>query len=323
MSLDQAALAAVAARMRGETLVALAVHENPDLDAVGAVVGMADLFAQLGVSARVHVAPGVELPLAAELAPHGLATTDPVPAEATVYAMDTGSRRRMALSLDGWDGTIVNVDHHQDNERFGAVDLVDGESSSTSEMVTELAGELGLRPGPAAATALYAGISFDTGHFQHASTSARTFAVAGALVEDGADPNRVYRLLYEGRSLASLRLWGRAVAGALSLCDGRALVAVLDDEDYRATGGSADDTEGVVESLRGACGCEVAALVRRDGERTRVSLRSNGLDVSAVAALRGGGGHRQAAGLTVDESPEEVAEWLSTVLAERLPTASS
>ena len=202
MSLDPAALAAVAARMRGERLVALAVHENPDLDAVGAAVGMADLFAQLGVPARVHVTPGVELPLAAELAPDGLVTTDPVPAGATLYALDTGSRRRMALSLDGWDGAIVNIDHHHDNERFGALDLVDGESSSTSEIVAELAGELGLRPGPAAATALYAGISFDTGHFQHASTSARTFAVAAGLVQDGAEPNRVYRLLYEGRSLA-------------------------------------------------------------------------------------------------------------------------
>ena len=98
---------------------------------------------------------------------------------------------------------------------------------------------------------------------------------------------------------------------------------MLDDEDYRATGGSAEDTEGVVESLRGVRGCEVAALVRRDGDRTRVSLRSNGFDVSAVAALRGGGGHRQAAGLPVDDSPGEVAQWLSTVLAERLPTASS
>jgi phosphoesterase RecJ-like protein len=120
-------------------------------------------------------------------------------------------------------------------------------------------------------------------------------------------------------------LWARALDNVMVAGAGRALVAVLDRSDYEAAGAGDDETEGIVESLRSVVDVDVAVLVRRvarDG-RVRASLRSEGFDVSAVAALRGGGGHRQAAGFTTDGDPREVAAWLSTELDARLSTASS
>jgi len=310
--------------MRGESLVAVAIHENPDSDAAGAAAGVIDLFRQLDVSAALHVDPGVELPFAAELLGEVPIVHGPPPTGATLYALDCGSRERLAITLGDWAGRVVNIDHHHDNTRFGDLDLVDGEASSTSELVCLLADELGLVPSRAAADALYAGISFDTGHFQHDSTSATTFACCAGLVEAGADPHRIYRLLYESRTIASLRLWARAVAGARPAGAGRALIAVLTADDFAVTGAGDGETEGVVDSLRSVAGVEVAALVRpRNDDGVRVSLRSEGFDVSAVAALRGGGGHRQAAGFSSDGTVEEVATWLSTELDRRLSTASS
>jgi phosphoesterase RecJ-like protein len=184
---------------------------------------------------------------------------------------------------------------------------------------------LGLRPSPAAASALYAGISFDTGHFHHDSTTPSTFRTAAWLVESGVDVTMMYALLYERRSEASLRLWARAVAAARSAAGGRALLGVVTRDDFAATGAGPEETEGVVDSLRGVDGVEVAALVKEQtrGARVRVSLRSETIDVSAVAALQGGGGHKLAAGFSSDDSPEEVIAWLSSELERRLSTASS
>ena len=297
--------------MRAESRVALAVHESPDGDAVGAAAGMLDLFGQLGAAALLYIDAGVELPLAAELLPPGVVAEGPPPATATLYALDCGSAARLAVTLGERRGPTVNIDHHHDNTRFGDLNLVDGDASSTSELVGEIAAALGLRFSARAATALYAGISFDTGHFQHASTSAATFECCARLVADGADPNHVYRLLYETRSLAALRLWARA------------LLTWLTTDDFAQTGAADDETDGIVDALRSVSGVEVAALARPHGDGlVKVSLRSEGFDVSALAALKGGGGHRQAAGLTTAGTVEGVTEWLNTELDERLSTAS-
>lgn len=325
MIVRAADLDAVSRHMRAAGRVALGVHEQPDLDALGAAAGMLDLFTQLGVVATLCVAPGELLPLEDLMLPAGAAERrGPVDGEA-LYALDSGSLPRLALSLDGWQGPVVNIDHHHDNTRFGDLVLLRPRASSTSEIVCDLARALDLRPGPGAATALYAGISFDSGHFRHASTGAPTFGAAAWLVELGVDVTAVYRRLYERRSAGAVRLEGRALAAMRAAADGRALVAVLTRADYVACGAAEHETEGIVDSLRAVDGVEVAALVKEQegSPRVRVSLRSSGADVSAVAALRGGGGHVQAAGFSADESPEEVTAWLSSALAKLLSTASS
>jgi bifunctional oligoribonuclease and PAP phosphatase NrnA len=247
------------------------------------------------------------------------------PEDEPLYALDCGAQPRLALERTDSFPYVVDIDHHHDNTRYGDLTYVRGEASSTSEMVCDIARALGLAPSPHAARALYAGISFDSGHFRHASTSSHTFASVAWLAELGVNVTDVYRELYERRSCASLRLWARAVIAAETVADGRGVVATLLHADYDAAGAHEGETEGIVESLRAVDGVEVAALVKEqsDGRRVRVSLRSSGLDVSAVAALQGGGGHRMAAGFSSDEDPGEVTAWLSSELARRLQTASS
>lgn len=322
--MSDAELRAVAERISAERLAAVAVHEHPDLDALGSAVGLMDLLRQGGAEVRLHVDPNVRLP-EASFAPSGEDVVfAPPPSAASLYALDTGSLPRLALRLGAWAGEIIDIDHHHDNTRFGTVNLVMPDASSVSEIVCLLAAHLGLTPSQTAASALYAGISFDTGHFRHASTTARTFRCAAALVEAGADPRALYAELYESRTIGELKLWAQAVGAARPVAGGRALVAVLRRADYAAAGVGPDAGEGIVESLRGLQGVDVAALVKEqdEGARSRVSLRSSGFDVSALAAERGGGGHRQAAGFSSADTPEEVTRWLISVLDERLSTAS-
>ena len=317
-------LAAVCRRMHAERRVGLAVHERPDTDALGAAAGMLDLFVQLDVEARLYVEEGESLPLEDLLLPQGLVTRGLPPAGCPLYALDSGSLTRLALPLQGWDGVVVNIDHHHDNTRFGDVVFVRGEASSTSELVCDVARALGLTPSEHAAQALLAGISFDTGHFRHDSTSAATFETAAWLVGHGARVTPVFAMLYEQGSVAGLRLWARAVGDARVVADGRALVATLRRADYAAVDAAEDETEGIVDSLRGVGGVQVAALVKEQsrGLRVRVSLRSESFDVSQIAALKGGGGHRLAAGFSCDDGPEEVTAWLSSELERRLSTES-
>jgi phosphoesterase RecJ-like protein len=317
-------LAAVCERMRTERSVALAVHEKPDLDALGAAAGMLDLFAQLGVEADLYVTEDELLPLGDVLLPPGRVRRGAPPAGAALYALDSGNPDRLALPKGSWGGIAVNIDHHHDNPRYGGLALVRGESSSTSELVCDIARALGLRPCPAAAAALYVGVSFDSGHFHHDSTSAATFRTAAWLVELGVDVTALYALLYARHSLASLRLWALAIQHVRVVAGGRALVAAVSAADLAVSGAGPEETEGIVDSLRGVDGAEVAALAKEEkGGGVRVSLRSDSIDVSAIAALRGGGGHRLAAGFSSDDSLEGVMAWLSSELEERLSTASS
>ncbi len=320
----EADLASLGRMMRTEPRAALTVHEKPDTDAIGAAAGMLDVFLQLGVPARVHVAEDVVLPLGDCFLPHDAVLRTLPDGDVPLYALDCSTRERIALPVEGWRGRIVNIDHHHDNTRFGDVDLLRPNASSTSEVVCDVAGSLGLTPSLSAATALYAGLSFDSGHFRHQNTSGHTFECAAWLTTLGVDVTRVYELLYEQRSQAALRLWARAVTAAQTLAHGRLMITTIGLDDYAVTGAQEDETEGIVETLRAVAGIEVAALVREQtrGARVRVSLRSDDLDVSEVAALRGGGGHRLAAGFSSDDSPKEVATWLSSELARRLSTAS-
>jgi bifunctional oligoribonuclease and PAP phosphatase NrnA len=316
-------LDAVCRRMRAERRVALAVHEKPDLDALGAAAGMLDLFAQLGVDAELWLSEDELLPLGDELLPTDRVRRGAPPEDAALYALDSGNPQRLALPSLGQ--VAVNVDHHHDNPRYGELNFVRGSASSTSELVGDVYRALGLEPSPQAASALYAGISFDTGHFHHDSTAPSTFRTAAWLVEHGVEVTSLFALLYERRSEASLRLWARAVAGARTAAGGRALLAAVTLADYAATGAGPEETDGVVDSLRAVDGVEVAALVKEQtsGTRTRASLRSETIDVSVIAALKDGGGHKLAAGFSSEDSPEEVIAWLSSELERRFSTASS
>ena len=147
----------------------------------------------------------------------------------------------------------------------------------------------------AVADPLYVGLITDTGRFGYSNTRAQAHRLAAALIEAGVDPAEMSRRLYEEQPLDRLLLTGRALERARPLAGGRMLAAVLTREDFEAAGG--DDTEGIVEVMRGVRGVRAAAFVREAGPdgAWRVSLRAAdpAVDVSEIARQEGGGGHRR------------------------------
>jgi len=287
-------------------------HRKPDGDAAGSMIGLARVLRGRGHDVVMwHVeGPGLPDELAWLLEPgeevQGGQVADA--ADRVLVSVDAATSHRVTDEDPTSLGRpIINIDHHHDDPAWGDLNLIDGEASSTAELVLRVMDAMGAPLDRRIALPLYVGLVTDTGRFSYSSTGAGAHAAAARMIEAGVDPGAVYRRLYEDIPLGDLRLAGRAVAGARPGQDGGIVVAVITPEDERAAGGT--DSDGVVEALRGAQGAQVAAVIRQvaDGE-WRVSTRASGgdIDVSAIAAREGGGGHRAAAGFTSHRPPDEI-----------------
>lgn len=300
-------------------------HHNPDGDALGSMLGIARALRAAGQDVVLaHAdAPGVPDDIAFLLA-EGEEIAPDLPAdvgERVLVAVDCATEQRMWREpVHERAREIVNIDHHQDNTMFGDLNLVDPLASSTAEVITTVLAAAGWPLTREVAEPLYVGLVTDTGRFGYTNTRPQAHRVAAAMIEAGVDIAAISRRLYEEQPLERLLLTGRALEHARPLAGGRMLASVLTRDDFEATGG--DDTEGIVEILRGVRGMRAAALVSQVGPEGawRVSLRSvdPDVDVSAIARDEGGGGHRAAAGFSTRRTPDDLLAWLDERISERL-----
>ncbi|MBJ7366205.1 MAG: DHH family phosphoesterase [Thermoleophilia bacterium] len=291
--------------------VLVTTHRKPDGDAAGSMIGLTRILEGLGHDVVMwHVeGPGLPDDLAWLLGPDEAVVGGPVAdhEERLVVSVDAATSHRMTDDdPSALGGPIINIDHHHDNPMWGHYNFVDGGASSSAEMVVRVADALGAEITREVALPLYVGLVTDTGRFSYGSTGAQAHAVAARLIDAGVDPAAVFRRVYEGVPFGDVRLVGRALAGARSELEGRLIIAVITDDDVTEAGGQ--NSDGVVEALRAVAGAEVAAVIRQVQGAWRVSVRASGdtVDVSAIAALEGGGGHRAAAGFTSQRDPDAI-----------------
>ena len=314
------AIERVAAEIRDNERFLLTAHEGPDGDALGSLLGMHHLLTRLGKDSVMFLtAKEFPLPIEYRFLPLEEVFHEP-PADMSdrvVVFLDCGNIDRMPVDFlaDG-ENLRLNIDHHHDNTLFGDVNLVDVEASCTAEIVYELAILLGVQITPEMASALYVGLVTDTGKFMYENTNARTHRIAAELIEAGVPVDETYRRLYEHVPAEKLRLLSRALEGIQRHCDGTLVLAYITAADYAASGAGEEMTEGIIDHLRSVEGARVAALIRDLGDRgsaaRKVSLRSSGgdVDVSAIARLHGGGGHKRAAGFSTDLELDQLVELL-------------
>ena len=312
---------------RAQKLI-LVTHENPDGDALGSLVGMREILTGLGKDAPAFI-DAREFPLPTEysfLSLDDVLTSPPDDLEQrTAVFLDCGSLERNPAEAFRRPGMhILNIDHHHDNTRFGTVNLVDSDASCTAEIVWDLMYGLGVEPTSSIAQALYVGLITDTGRFMYENTGPRAHLMAAELIEAGVDVPGTYREVYEGVPYGKLALLARGLAKTRRYDNGRLTVTALDAGDFAESNAEESYSEGVIDHLRAVQGTAVAALVRdrlnaADGDR-KVSLRAsdNRVDVSRIARLQGGGGHRQAAGFTTGMEWDELVDFLRSAVAQQL-----
>ncbi len=310
----------VVGELRSRERFLLTAHEGPDGDALGSLLGMHHLLGQLGKdSVMFMAAKEFPLPIEYRFLPLEEVFHEP-PADMsdrTVIFLDCGNIDRMPVEfLSEGDNFRINIDHHHDNTRFGDVNLVQTGASSTAEIVYELAVALGAEITSEIASALYVGLITDTGKFMYENTNANTHRIAAELIDAGVAVDDTYRRLYEHVPIEKLRLLSRALEGIQRYCGERLIVSYITAADYEASGGGEEMTEGIIDHLRSIEGCKVAAMIRDRGDRGRaarkVSLRSSGgeIDVSAMARVHGGGGHKRAAGFSTDLELDDLVAFL-------------
>jgi phosphoesterase RecJ-like protein len=306
----------------------LTTHEGPDGDALGSLLAMHHVLGQLGKDSVMFLdAKEFPLPVEYRFLPLEEVFHEP-PADVvdrTLVFLDCGNIDRMPVDFLQRDGArVLNIDHHHDNTRFGSINLVDTEASCTAEIVLEVAKRLGAEITPEIASALYVGLVTDTGKFMYENTSVSSHRMAAELVDAGVDINDIYRRLYERVPIEKLRLIARALEQIERYDEGRLAITYISAEDYASTGASAALTEGIIDFVRALEGTAVAAVIRdqTDGGRParQVSQRSpdGAIDVSAIARIHGGGGHRRAAGFGSELSYAELVEFLRAEVAAQL-----
>src|SRR5215204_4817864 len=308
-------LDAVVDAIRGHDRFVLTTHENPDGDALGSLLAMKLALDQLGKD-NLMVLHG-DSPLPGEYAFMPLDDLkrrwpDDV-AERVLIALDCANESRIAdPEVLGRVPLSIDVDHHHDNTRFGQINLIVPDASSTGEVLRDLLQELDVEITPDIAEALYIALVTDTGRFQYTNTTPKALRLAAELVEAGANIHKVFQGVYESVQFAKLKLLARALERAQVFEGGRIVVSNLRREDFTDVGAAEPYAEGIIDYLRAVEGADMAVLIREpprsDGPTRRVSLRASvdELDVSAIARKWGGGGHRQAAGFSTDAPVEEV-----------------
>ena len=213
----------------------------------------------------------------------------------------------------------VLIDHHLEPEKFADFEQWDGAAASTAELVYELIVELGDRDLIDAniADCLYAGIMTDTGSFRHSNTSYQVFEIASQLVERGADPYKVSKLVYDTNTLERLRLMGYVLSEKLQvLPEYKTAYVVLTADELRRFGSQTGDTEGLVNFGLSIKGIRLSVLISDRKDSIKLSLRSLGnFSVNDMARTHfQGGGHRNAAGgqttLTLEQTVKKFLELL-------------
>jgi phosphoesterase RecJ-like protein len=299
-------------------------HENPDADTLGATLGVVRLVEAMGGVADAVCTDPVP-PLYDFIDGVSRFRTDPD--EAAPYDLlvisDCGSLERIGDVATRHAELFarlprVIVDHHASNDAAGPADWIDPQAAATCEMVTLLAGRLGVpldSDGGGLAAALMAGIVMDTATFAHPNATPRTLVVSAALVDAGAPLADISRRLYRTKPDAQLRLFGVVLGRLETVDDGRIVWSSVSDADFAATGAKRPDSEGIIDLLSQADTAEVAILFKQSGAATRVSVRTKpgGVDATVLTGAFGGGGHARAAGASVDAP---LAEAQPRVLAE-------
>jgi bifunctional oligoribonuclease and PAP phosphatase NrnA len=285
--------------------VVLSGHVQPDADALGSTLALAEGLRRRGARVLTTFPDPFTLPASLAWLPgaEGLVPSSSVPSSPDVFvSLDAASPGRLgelAALLDG-AGISVVVDHHASNPGFGDVRMVDGGAPATVTLVAGILDDLGITVDQHLATCLYAGLAADTGSFRFGNTRPDTHELAARLLATGIDHSAISRRLFDTAPFGWLGLLSVVTGRAVLETDvGAGLVWTLSSTAEAAEHGlPGEQLEALVDVVRSTQEADVACVLKgQDDGSWSVSLRSRGAtDVARVAMALGGGGHVAAAG---------------------------
>ena len=289
-------------------------HIDPDGDALGSVFSLYWVLKSLGKDPYVYLKDHV--PYRYDFLPGPSELLHKLPEETfdAVFVLDCGDHLRMGGGFEQIKdmGIVISIDHHETNEAFGAVNIVERGASSTAEVLYRLYKSMKIEFSYNIAVNVYTAVFTDTGSLRYDNADPAAFNICEKMVEAGVKPAYVAQMVYESHPIERFLLLGEVFATLQTFDQNRIAMAHVTEEMFRRTGTSSEHTDGFSEEFRKIRGVEVSVFIRQTSSRRyKISMRSKGVvDVAVICSRFGGGGHKNASGCTIDGDLAEVEERL-------------
>lgn len=281
-------------------------HRKPDADTLGAAICLKIMLTKWGKEVTLAC---IDIPgKAFKFLPHVSEFVDEFELKQfdLMVIVDAGASYMtdFHLKYDDFfktDVPIINIDHHASNDQYGLVNIVDPESASTTVMLYRMLKHLGEEIDDKMATCLLAGVYGDTGSFMHSNTDKEVFDVAADLMSKGAEIDRIGKSLFRTNTVSTLRMWGKVLESA-TVTNDSVVISVIKEHDYDEIGARPEHLSGVVDYLNMVPGSKFAVLINEDREgnvKGSFRTRREGVDLSRIASVFGGGGHPKASGFSI------------------------
>lgn len=301
-------------------------HHQPDGDAISSTLAIGWILEKLGKNFTLYnddvVPPKFAYLWNSDRIIHPTATAMTSAQYSYVIAVDCADNSRFgeAKGLFSPDAQLLNIDHHSTNDFFGQVHVIRPKASATVEIIYDLIHLMGLSWDEAVASCIYTGLVTDTGGFRYANTTANVLNIASEMMSHGVKGSQLSTHLLEKMTYPQFCLLQTALATMSFAYDRKVAWMTLSETDFKETGSTHGETEGIVNYAQNIEGVEVGILFKEvDAKEVRVSFRSSGhVDVAQVAAQFGGGGHMRAAGCTMQCTMTEAVDQVLQSLGSKL-----
>ncbi len=281
------------------------VHAHPDGDTLGCGFALCEALLSLGKTAVVRC--GEDVP--SKYGYLGTVCSEDIEYD-NIIAVDIADSKLLGKDFDERFGGRVKlcIDHHVSNRLYAEKTLLDTSAAAASEIILEVIRALGAEVTKSVADCIYTGLSTDTGCFRYSNVTPRTLRMAADMIEAGAAHSDINTVMFETKTRTYVALERLALESMQMYLDGRCAYITITQEMFRLSGSDESEVDSIASIPRQVEGVEVGVTMREKTDGTfKVSMRSHeGIDVSAICAMLGGGGHQNAAGCTVEGSAEAV-----------------
>ena len=300
--------------------ILIVTHLNPDADTISSALSLSNYFSENKIKHKVFNKMKI-LPRNLDFLSNYSKITDQLPKfyDLIIY-IDCANKKRIGIGLP-LEIPVINIDHHQSNDNFGTINIVDDKKASCAEVIYEFFKETSFHISKQTAQCLYVGIYDDSLAFTTPRCNSGTFDKVNHLVELGASPNYIANKLLRRDSLAKYRILPLVMSSLELHFEGKVATIYVKDKWLKQSGATYNECEEFVNMVLRIGIVDIAIFLRYSNSSVRVSLRSkNNVDVSKIAANFNGGGHKMAAGCTCDtDDIEEAKEQILQFLKDNKP----
>lgn len=298
--------------------IGITYHVSPDGDAVGSVLALFNALKSLNkdcyiiskdtLSENLKFLKGSD-EITGEI-------TEPVDETDIVVVLDCGNLERVSANLKEFAGTIINIDHHLSNDKYGDVNYIDSNAAATAEIVFELLNLMGISFEKENSvikdigTCMYTSIVTDTGAYRHSNVTERTHKISAILKKIGVDNTFIYQSLFDNKDFSRIKLIGKALSNMQLILNGKVALLELDKAFTEDLGIDIGDTSDIISYGLQIKGVEVTLLLKEVEDGVKASLRAKSyVDVRKIAEVFGGGGHVRASGIKIKNMSMEEAKY--------------